>query len=88
MFSIDFEPAWVLELESDAQDKFSRHVIIQIPGKAFANNLHAGHFVREVCKAAIHPETGVSSLQVAKVTAAAKLACLSAQGTASLIGYT
>ena len=61
------ELAWIMELESDAPHKFSRHLIIKIPGKAFANNLHAGCFVNKVCQAAIDPGTGVSSLQVAKV---------------------
>lgn len=67
MFIIDMEPAWIVELESDARHKFSRHLVIKIPGKAFANNLHAGCFVNNVCQAAIDPGTGVSSLQVAKV---------------------
>ncbi|KAL3150700.1 hypothetical protein ABBQ32_000488 [Trebouxia sp. C0010 RCD-2024] len=66
MFIIDMEPAWIVELESDARHKFSRHLVIKIPGKAFANNLHAGCFVNNVCQAAIDPGTGVSSLQVAK----------------------
>lgn len=67
MFTISMEPAWVMELESDAPHKFSRHLVIKIPGKAFANNLHAGCFVNKVCQAAIDPATGVSSFQVAKV---------------------
>ncbi|KAL3137732.1 hypothetical protein ABBQ38_004998 [Trebouxia sp. C0009 RCD-2024] len=66
MFTIDMEPAWIVELESDAPHKFSRHLVIKIPGKAFANNLHAGCFVNKVCQAAIDPGTGVSRLQVAK----------------------
>lgn len=68
MFQISMEPAWILELESDAPHKFSRHLIINIPGKAFTNNLHAGCFVSKVCQAATDPGTGVSSLQVAKVS--------------------
>ena len=66
-FGIDFDPAWVMELESDAPHKFSRHLIIQIPGRAFANNLHVGAFVNDVCTTAVDSQSGISSLQVAKV---------------------
>ena len=66
-FKIEFDPAWVMELESDASHKFSRHLIIQIPGMAFANNLHVGAFVNEVCTIAVDSQSGISSLQVAKV---------------------
>lgn len=69
-FGINFDPAWVMELESDAPHKFSRHLIIQIPGMAFANNLHVGAFVNEVCAAAVDSQSGISSLQVAKVLTA------------------
>ena len=67
LFAIDFDPAWVVELESEAQHKFSRHLIIPIPSMAFANNLHVGSFVSKLCKAAKDPLSGNSSLQVAKV---------------------
>ena len=66
-FGVDLAPAWVMELESDAPHKFSRHLIIQIPGMAFANNLHVGSFVSAVCSDAVNPDSGSSSLQVAKV---------------------
>ena len=66
-FGIKFDPAWVMELESDAPHKFSRHLIIQIPGMAFANNLHVGAFVNEICAIAVDSQSGISSLQVAKV---------------------
>lgn len=42
----------VLELDSSTPDKFSRHVIVRLPGAAFASNAHAGGFVRELCAAA------------------------------------
>lgn len=67
VFTVNMEPAWVMELESDAPHKFSRHLVINIPGKAFTNNLQVGCFVNKVCQAAIDPGTGMSSLQVAKV---------------------
>ena len=38
----------VLELESTSQKKFSRHLIFRLPGVAFANAAHAGHFVRRL----------------------------------------
>lgn len=66
-FKIEFDPAWVMELESDASHKFSRHLIIQIPGMAFANNLHVGAFVNDVCTTAVDSQSGMSSLQVVKV---------------------
>lgn len=56
-----------MELESDAPHKFSRHLIIHIPGMAFANNLHVGAFVSDVCTTAVDSQSGISSLQVAKV---------------------
>lgn len=65
-FGIEWDPAWVMELESDARHKFSRHLIIQIPGTAFANNLHVGHFVSQICSAAVDRDSGQSRLQVAK----------------------
>lgn len=30
-------------------EKFSRHLVIHIPGAAFKDNTHAGAFVSEVC---------------------------------------
>jgi hypothetical protein len=36
----------VIELDSSTESKFSRHVIIRLPGLAFANNRHVGAFVQ------------------------------------------
>ena len=36
---------WVLELDSSTDDKFSRHLIVRAPGRAFADNVAAGSFV-------------------------------------------
>ena len=41
----------VYELESSTDEKFSRHVLIRIPGYAFLNNLAVGHFVAQVVDA-------------------------------------
>lgn len=39
------EDGWVWELDSSSASKWSRHIIITIPGRAFANNLALGSFV-------------------------------------------
>uniref|UniRef100_A0A7N1A273 DNA-directed primase/polymerase protein n=1 Tax=Kalanchoe fedtschenkoi TaxID=63787 RepID=A0A7N1A273_KALFE len=40
---------WIVELDSSTEDKFSRHLIIRVPGAAFKDNIHAGAFVNEIC---------------------------------------
>jgi hypothetical protein len=40
----------VLELDSSTVTKFSRHLIVRLPGAAFANNLHAGVLIHDICK--------------------------------------
>lgn len=39
----------VIELDSSTPQKFSRHVIIRLPGAAFASNAHVGAFVGGMC---------------------------------------
>lgn len=39
----------IIDLTGTSPLKFSRHLIFNIPGVAFANNAHAGSFVRMVC---------------------------------------
>ena len=51
-YKITMDPAYILELDSTTSTKFSRHVIITLPGAAFASTLHAGAFVRSVCGSA------------------------------------
>ena len=41
--------SWALELDSTTPTKWSRHVILRIPGAAFASNAHAGALVRDLC---------------------------------------
>lgn len=50
VFGICYDPSWTLELDSSTAEKFSRHLIIHIPGAAFKDNSHAGAFVGEICK--------------------------------------
>lgn len=42
----------MLELDSSTPAKFSRHLIIRIPGAAFASNAHAGALVLQLCAGA------------------------------------
>lgn len=48
-FDLDFDPSWVYELDSSTEAKFSRHVILRVPGAGFQNNFHVGAFVKEMC---------------------------------------
>lgn len=45
---MELKPEWVYELDSSHSDKFSRHLIIRIPGMAFVNNLAVGHLVSQI----------------------------------------
>ncbi|GBG82877.1 hypothetical protein CBR_g36403 [Chara braunii] len=47
-FSVKFQKEWTLELDSTTKDKFSRHLVIRIPDRAFKSNIHVGAFVAEV----------------------------------------
>lgn len=50
VFGFHYDPSWTLELDSSTAEKFSRHLVIHIPGAAFKDNSHAGAFVGEICK--------------------------------------
>ena len=50
-FDIELQQSWVVELDSTSATKFSRHVIIQVPGAAFRSNFHVGAFVKDLCEA-------------------------------------
>ena len=67
-FGITLDNSWLMELESVAEHKFSRHIIIEIPGKAFAHNIHAGAFVNEVCEIARQGESAEARLEVIKAS--------------------
>ena len=65
-FGLIMTDTWLMELESIAEHKFSRHIIITIPGKAFAHNIHVGAFVNEVCGIAKQAESAEARLEVIK----------------------
>ncbi|XP_071712039.1 uncharacterized protein [Rutidosis leptorrhynchoides] len=56
-YSIEGDTNWIVELDSSTKDKFSRHLIIRIPGIAFKDNIHVGAFVAEICSR-IHSARG------------------------------
>ena len=67
-FDTVMDNAWVMELDSLAEEKFSRHIIIRIPGKAFAHNIHVGALVKQICQAAKQAETAQGRLEVVKAS--------------------
>ncbi|PWA93033.1 DNA primase [Artemisia annua] len=48
-YSIEGDTNWIVELDSSTKDKFSRHLVICLPGIAFKDNTHVGAFVTEIC---------------------------------------
>lgn len=42
----------IVEMDSTTDTKFSRHFVLPLPGRAFANNLHVGAFVSYVLQTA------------------------------------
>lgn len=59
----------MLELDSSSPHKFSRHIIVRIPGAAFQNNFHVGAFVKDMCAAqeSTDPDNPVQQLLINKV---------------------
>jgi len=49
---VEFSKKWVVELDSSSDKKFSRHVIVRMPGSAFLDNSQVGIFVGEMVKLA------------------------------------
>ncbi|KAL0052967.1 hypothetical protein WJX82_010519 [Trebouxia sp. C0006] len=47
-FQVDLQPEWVYELDSSHSGKFSRHLILCIPGMSFVNNWAVGHLVGQI----------------------------------------
>jgi hypothetical protein len=47
-WDVTLDDAWIWELDSSDTSKWSRHIIITIPGRAFANNLVLGSFVQQI----------------------------------------
>ncbi|CAM8906016.1 unnamed protein product [Rhodiola kirilowii] len=64
---------WIVELDSSTAgmalklvlltDKFSRHLIVRVPGAAFKDNIHAGAFVAEICSRINNAKDSEDSLQ-------------------------
>lgn len=48
-FGLSVDDTDIYELDSTTLQKFSRHLIIKIPGHAFSNNVAVGDFVSQVC---------------------------------------
>eukprot|EP00850_Spirogloea_muscicola_P003168 SM000012S25430 [mRNA] locus=s12:999459:1003153:- [translate_table: standard] len=46
-----------VELDSSTQEKFSRHVIIHVPGASFKSNYHVGHIVKQIVQRIHHNRT-------------------------------
>ena len=51
LYELDLDYRQVLELDSSTAAKFSRHLVIRLPGHAFADNSQLGCFVASVLKA-------------------------------------
>lgn len=55
---IVMDEKWIIEFDSSSDVKFSRHVIVRLPGAAFLDNSHVGHFAQEILHGAMqHRET-------------------------------
>jgi hypothetical protein len=44
LFGIPWHDSYVLELDSSTPQKFSRHLVVRLPGMAFADACHAGRW--------------------------------------------
>ena len=61
-FAIKVLPECVLELDSTTPLKWSRHLVVHLPGAAFASNAHAGRFVKQILQ---HPQVGATVMNPA-----------------------
>jgi hypothetical protein len=50
---VQLEDQGVIELDSSTENKFSRHLIVRLPGAAFATNIHVGVVLQDIYKLAI-----------------------------------
>ncbi|KDD76476.1 hypothetical protein H632_c212p0, partial [Helicosporidium sp. ATCC 50920] len=55
-WSLTIEDAAVVELDSSTEAKWSRHLIIRVPGAVWENNAHVGAFVRDLCARMLRDE--------------------------------
>ncbi|KAM7111290.1 DNA-directed primase/polymerase protein isoform 3-T4 [Molossus nigricans] len=54
LYRVNCSAEYVLNLDSSTDEKFSRHLIFQLHGVAFQDNIHVGNFVRKILEPAIH----------------------------------
>ena len=47
-FQLNVQPEWIYELDSSHSGKFSRHLLLRIPGVALVNNWAVGHLVGQI----------------------------------------
>jgi hypothetical protein len=48
LWGLVLEDSWVWELDSSSGAKWSRHIVVRMPGAAFGNNLAMGAFVQQI----------------------------------------
>ena len=61
MLDIILDQKWIVEFDSSSDVKFSRHVILRLPGTAFSDNAQVGFFVESIIQHAIlHRSTSKS----------------------------
>lgn len=56
--NIILDEKWIIEFDSSSDVKFSRHVIVRLPGAAFLDNAHVGHFAQEIIHQAMQQRDG------------------------------
>ena len=68
-FHVQVEDKGILELDSSTETKFSRHLIVRLPGVAFADNTHVGALIKEILES--HGDENSSLLFARKKASAA-----------------
>ena len=48
----------IVDLDSSTEKKFSRHLVVRLPGAAFADALHCGRFVHALCSRLLERRAG------------------------------
>lgn len=54
----------VLNLDSSTEEKFSRHLIFQLPNAAFKDNIHAGQFIHAILQPLLSTQNKVKEFQI------------------------
>ena len=68
MFGLELDVTKVYELDSSSSVKFSRHLVIHIPGMAFCSNIHAGCLVARALEIAASSSDSLPDLLVNQVS--------------------